>query len=87
MAYDSSAVSDSKRSWALPMGDAWRLGTGLTYALSKETDLNVSYSLIWMGDMPVSQTKSQPASDPAQVSGSFDNAWIQAVSSSMTWRF
>ena len=87
VAYDSSAVSDSKRSWALPMGDAWRLGSGLTYALNKETDLNFSYALVWMGDMPISQTKSQPAGDPAQVSGSFDNAWIQAVSSSMTWRF
>ena len=69
------------------MQDAWRLGSGLTYALDKETDLNFSYALIWMGDMPVSQTKSQPVGNPAQVSGSFNNAWIQAVSSSMTWRF
>jgi long-chain fatty acid transport protein len=87
VAYDSSAVSDSKRGWVVPMQDAWRLGTGLTYALDAQTDLNFSYSLVWMGDMPVSQSKSQPASDPAQVSGSFDNAWLQAVSSSMTWRF
>jgi long-chain fatty acid transport protein len=87
VAYDSSAVSDSNRTWSLPMGEAWRLGTGLTYALDQETDLNFSYALVWMGDMPISQTKSQPASDPAQVSGSFDNAWIQAFSGSMTWRF
>ena len=87
VAYDSSAVSDSNRSWSLPMTDTWRLGTGLTYALDKETDINFSYSLIWMGDMSVSQTKSLPVRDPAQVSGGFDNAWLQAVSSSMTWRF
>jgi long-chain fatty acid transport protein len=87
VAYDSSAVSDSNRSWALPMQDAWRLGTGLTYALDQQTDLNFSYALVWMGDMPVSQTRARPESDPAQVSGNFDNAWIQAISSSMTWRF
>lgn len=87
VAYDSSAVSDSNRTWSLPMTDAWRLGTGLTYALDKSTELNFSYALIWMGDMSVSQTKELPASDPAQVSGNFNDAWIQAVSGSMTWRF
>ncbi|MBF7728683.1 OmpP1/FadL family transporter [Pseudomonas sp. N040] len=87
VAYDSSPVSDSKRSWALPMGDVWRLGTGLTYALDPQTDVNFSYALVWFGDISVSQTRTLPASDPAQVSGSFNDAWIQAFSGSMTWRF
>ncbi len=87
VAYDSSAVSDKNRSWSLPMGDAWRLGTGVTYAMDKDTDLNLSYALVWMGDMSVSQTKKEPAADPKQVSGSFNDAWIQALSASMTWRY
>jgi long-chain fatty acid transport protein len=87
VAYDSSAVSDSKRSWILPMQEAYRFGTGLTYALDKTIDLNASYALVWMGDMDVTQTKSLPPGNPAQVSGSFDDAWIQAFSASVTWRF
>lgn len=87
VAYDSSAVSDNKRSWILPMQEAYRLGTGVTYALDKTIDLNFSYALAWMGDMKISQTKQLPLGDPAQVSGSFDDAWIQAFSGSVTWRF
>ena len=87
VAYDSSAVSDNKRSWILPMQEAYRLGTGVTYALDKTIDLNFSYALVWMGDMNISQTKQLPLGDPAQVSGSFDEAWIQAFSGSVTWRF
>jgi len=87
VAYDSSAVSDNKRSWILPMQEAYRLGTGVTYALDKTIDLNFSYALVWMGDMNISQTKRLPLGDPAQVSGSFDDAWIQAFSGSVTWRF
>ena len=87
VAYDSSAVSDNKRSWILPMQEAYRLGTGVTYALDKTIDLNFSYALVWMGDMNISQTKQLPLGDPAQVSSSFDEAWIQAFSGSVTWRF
>jgi long-chain fatty acid transport protein len=84
MAYDSSAESDSKRSVILPMNESWRIATGATYALDKDTDVNVSWSLIWLGDMPVEQTKSTSGN---QISGSFDNAWIQALSANMTWRY
>jgi long-chain fatty acid transport protein len=84
VAYDSSAVSDSNRSVILPMNESWRIATGATYALNKDTDVNVSWAMVWLGDMPVEQTKSVSGN---QVSGQFDNAWIQALSGNMTWRF
>ncbi|WP_223516104.1 OmpP1/FadL family transporter [Pseudomonas sp. GL-B-19] len=84
VAYDSSAVSDSNRSVILPVNEAWRLGTGATYALDKDTDVNVSWALIWLGDMPDQQTKTVSGN---QISGQFDNAWIQALTGNMTWRF
>lgn len=84
MAYDSSAVSDSNRSVIVPMAESWRIATGATYALNRDTDVNVSWAMIWMGDMPVDQTKSLSGN---RISGQFDNAWIQALTGNMTWRF
>ncbi|WP_150766688.1 OmpP1/FadL family transporter [Pseudomonas fluorescens] len=84
VAYDSSAVSDGNRTFTVPMAESWRLGTGATYALNEDTDVNVSWALIWLGDMPVDQTKSLSGN---RTSGQFDNAWIQTVTGNMTWRF
>lgn len=84
VAYDSSAVSDSKRSVIVPMGESWRIATGATYALNRDTDVNVSWAMVWLGDMPVDQTKSVSGT---RTSGQFDNAWIQALTGNMTWRF
>lgn len=84
VAYDSSAVSDSNRTVTVPMAESWRLATGATYALNKDTDVNVSWAMVWLGDMPVDQTKSLSGD---RISGQFDSAWIQAVTGNMTWRF
>lgn len=66
------------------LGAAWRVGTGATYALDQSTDLNLSWDLAWMGDMPVEQTK---AVSGARLSGQYSNAWIQTLTGNMTWRF
>ncbi|MGO4004277.1 OmpP1/FadL family transporter [Pseudomonas fluorescens] len=84
VAYDSSAVSDSHRSVVVPMAESWRLATGATYALDKDTDINLSWAMVWLGDMPVDQSKSLSGD---RISGQFDNTWIQAVTGNMTWRF
>ncbi|KJZ39047.1 OmpP1/FadL family transporter [Pseudomonas fluorescens] len=84
VAYDSSAVSDGNRTFTVPMGESWRLATGATYALNKDTDVNISWAMVWLGDMPVDQTKSVSGT---RTSGEFDNAWIQTLTGNMTWRF
>jgi long-chain fatty acid transport protein len=84
VAYDSSAVSDSNRTVTVPMAESWRIATGATYALNKDTDVNVSWAMVWLGDMPVDQSKTLSGD---RISGQFDNAWIQAVTGNMTWRF
>jgi len=84
VAYDSSAVSDSNRTVTVPMAESWRLETGATYALNKDTDVNVSWAMVWLGDMPVDQSKTVSGD---RISGQFDSAWIQAVTGNMTWRF
>ena len=85
--YDSSPVSDSDRTLSMPIGETWRLGTGVTYALDRNSELNLSYALAWMGDMEVSQSKLLPLDDPKTVSGEYKNSLIHAISGSMTWRF
>ncbi len=66
------------------IGQTWRIATGATYALGKDTDINVSWAMVWLGDMPVEQTKPTTGN---QLCSQFDNAWIQAVTGNMTWRF
>ncbi|MDX1298650.1 MAG: outer membrane protein transport protein [Pseudomonas sp.] len=85
--YDSSPVSDEDRTFTMPLGSTWRFGTGLTYALDPQTDLNLSYALVWMGDMQIDQQKQLPRNDPKRVSGEIEDAWVQAVSVNATWRF
>ncbi|PKM00950.1 MAG: aromatic hydrocarbon degradation protein [Gammaproteobacteria bacterium HGW-Gammaproteobacteria-9] len=87
VAYDSSPVSDRDRTLSMPIGETWRFATGVTYALDRNSELNLSYALAWMGDMEVSQSKRLPLDDPKTVSGSFDNSLMHAFSGSMTWRF
>jgi long-chain fatty acid transport protein len=84
LSYDSSMVSDSNRPIMLPTQQTWDLGTGITYAFNKDVDLNVSWSIAWLGDVEASQTKSLSG---ATTSGSFDDAWIQTIGGSATWRF
>ena len=84
LAYDSSAVSDNHRTVSVPMAESWRIATGATYAVNDSTDVNLSWALVWLGDMPVDQSKSLSGE---RISGQFDNAWIQAVTGNMTWRF
>lgn len=84
LAYDTSAVSDANRGVILPTGATWRLGTGATYSLDPATDLNLSWDLVWMGDMPVEQTKKLSGE---RLAGEYRNAWIQTLTANMTWRF
>lgn len=78
--YESSAVSDHNRTVTVPMGEAWRIATGATYAQNKDTDVNVIWVMAWLGDQPVDQTKSTSGN---RISGQFDNAWLQATTGNM----
>jgi long-chain fatty acid transport protein len=84
VAHDTSAVSSSNRTLANPMSAQWRVGTGFTYSVDNNTDLNLSWDLVWMGDLPVDQSKSLSGD---RTSGEFSNAWLQTISGAMTWRF
>lgn len=85
LAYDSSAVSDRTRTFDTPMAKSWRLAAGITYAFEQNVELNLNYTFVWMGDMPISQ--SPGAEDRIVTSGEFANATIHVLSGSITWRY
>ncbi len=84
LGYDSSAVKDKDRTVDNPMNDTWRLATGVNYALEKDLDLHLNYTLVWLGDMSVSQTQKRSGT---QVSGEYSNTALHVVGAGLTWRF
>lgn len=84
LGFDSSAVDDKDRTVDNPMNKAWRLATGVNYALDKDTDLHLSYTLIYMGDMDDTQTKARSGDS---VSGEYRNAMLHVIGGGMVWRF
>jgi long-chain fatty acid transport protein len=84
VAYSTSAASNSNRTLSDPIGSQWCLGAGVTYALNHETNLNLSWDVIWMGDMSVDQTKTLSGD---RTSGAYQNTWLQVLTGNLTWRF
>ncbi|MNE64079.1 long-chain fatty acid outer membrane transporter [compost metagenome] len=84
LGYDSSAVDDKDRTVDNPMGETWRLATGVNYQVEEGLDLHLAYTLVWLGDMDVEQTKARSGDT---LSGSFDNAALHIIGGGATWRF
>ncbi len=84
LGYDSSAVDDEDRTVDNPMGEAWRLATGVNYTVDEGLDLHLAYTLVWLGDMDVDQTKSR---SDTTLSGSYDNSALHIIGGGATWRF
>ena len=84
LGYDSSAVEDKDRTVDNPMGDAWRVATGINYQIDEGLDLHAAYTLVWLGDMDVDQTKSRSGTT---LSGTYKNAALHIIGGGATWRF
>ncbi|MBO9549247.1 outer membrane protein transport protein [Pseudomonas sp.] len=82
--YDSSAVDDSDRTVDNPMGEAWRLAAGVNYQLQEGLDVHMAYTLVWLGDMDVDQTKARSGDT---LSGTYRNAALHILGGGATWRF
>ncbi|MCP8467648.1 OmpP1/FadL family transporter [Pseudomonas sp. ZM23] len=84
LGYDSSAVDDKDRTVDNPMGETWRLATGINYQVEEGLDLHLAYTLVWMGDMDVEQTKSRSGTT---LSGTYKDAALHIIGGGATWRF
>jgi len=84
LGYDSSAVDDDDRTADNPMGETWRFATGINYQLDEGLDLHLAYTLVWLGDMEIEQTKSRSGST---LSGTYKDAALHIIGGGATWRF
>lgn len=82
--YDSSAVDDKDRTVDNPMGETWRLATGVNYQVEESLDVHLAYTLVWLGNMDVDQTKSRSGNT---LSGTYKNSALHIVGGGATWRF
>lgn len=83
VAYDSSMVSDSDRSFTVPVAEAWRFGIGTQYEVSKSLSLGLAYELVYSGDISISQSRGPLA---GTVSGTMDNAMMHVVAFTLIWK-
>jgi len=84
MAYDSSMMDDEERSPALPLGEAWRFGTGAQYKVKKNMDVSLAYEFLWTGDMEL-DVNGGPLK--GRVSGDYTNTSSQFINLALNWRF
>jgi long-chain fatty acid transport protein len=84
IAYDSSAVSDDKRTVTLPMGQAWRFGLGAQYAFSQALSLGAAYELAWGGTMSVDQNRGPLA---GRVAGDYNNSSLNFFALNLSWKY
>ena len=79
IAYDTSFYKhQNQTSFALPGGDTWRLGTGVQYTLSPQSELGVAFEYAHV----------EGSSDPSRlVSGEYDKVEMLFMSAHYTQRF
>jgi long-chain fatty acid transport protein len=82
-AYDTSAVDDANRTLSAPMGEAYRIGLGAQWQVSKAVSLGAAYEFLWAGDMPVVQDSTYRG----RVSGSFQDSWFSFFTVNLNWQF
>ena len=82
-AYDTSAVDDEDRTLSLPMGEAYRIGLGAQWQVSRKVNLGAAYEFLWAGDMPVVQDSTYRG----RVSGGFNDSWFSFFTVNANWQF
>jgi long-chain fatty acid transport protein len=83
-AYDSSPVSDSNRTVAMPLDRAFRYSAGLIYELNDRMTLGLAYTFIDAGSASINETRG-PLSGTIQ--GSYSSNYINVIALSLSARF
>ena len=84
VAYDSSPVSNSDRTVAMPLDRQYRIGMGLQYALRNDVTLGVAYEYMDAGDAPVNQSGGPLRGD---FEGDLDSADFHFFALNANWKF
>jgi long-chain fatty acid transport protein len=84
IAYDSSPVSNSDRSVAMPLDRQYRVGVGVQYDLRKDVVLGAAYEYLDTGDAPVNQTGGPLRGN---ISGDFSRSTLNILALHANWKF
>src|SRR5260221_2032732 len=82
-AFDNSMVNDTSRSVSAPLGDQYRFGAGVQYAVSEALTAGFAYEFQWQGDLSMQQ-----GTGPVRgtVAGEFSNVNINFFSINLIWK-
>ncbi|MGL4318963.1 MAG: hypothetical protein ACRCTL_20405 [Pseudomonas sp.] len=74
-------MDEEDRTFDNPINETWRLATGINYQLEEGLGMNLSYSLVWLSDMEVEQSK--------KISGqsAYSNTALHILGDGVVWRF
>lgn len=56
-AYDSEMVNTANRTASLPIGSAWRLGSGVEYRVRKNFSIGAAYTWLYGGDVALNENR------------------------------
>lgn len=83
-AYDSSPVSNSNRTVAMPLDRQYRVGVGVQYLLRQDITLGAAYEYMDAGDAPVNQSGGPFRGD---FQGDLDSADFHFLVLNANWKF
>ncbi len=83
VAYDSSAISTAERTLDFPVGDQWRIGTGLRWDFTEKLTFDFSTELQWQGNLKTDVDKPVVG----HVVGAFKDTYIYFLSANVIYSF
>lgn len=85
LAYDSSMVENEFRTADVVVDEQWRLGVGGRKEICPGLRMDIGYTLVWMGDVPIDQQGRPPFSPRLQ--GSYDNYSLNFFGASLQFEW
>ena len=83
-AFDTSPMSKSERSPAIPLDQQYRLGTGVQYSFNDNTTVGVGYEYMNAGDASLDRNRGPLA---GRIQGDYKSNDFHFVSVNLIWRF
>jgi len=83
-AYDTSPLSHSQRTPAIPLDRQWRAGTGLEYRLSPKLSLGLAYEYLNLGDASMSRDRGPAA---GKLDGKYSTNEAHFVDFTISYKF
>jgi long-chain fatty acid transport protein len=82
--FDTSPMSESERSPALPMDQQYRLGTGIQYSFNDNVTVGLAYQYFNGGDNNLDRQRGPLA---GRIQGDYNSFDVHFVALNLSWRF